>query len=430
MSKLYYVESLGCPRNEVDSELFAGITEQTGYVHTEDPNKADLIIINTCGFIKEAKEESIDTILELSIAKERNPDCKIVVTGCLVKRYQEALEAQLPEIDAFIPLKDFAQYAKWLSLNDYQFNRKALNKLPYSYLRISDGCNNNCTYCAIPSIRGVLQSEPEEKLIKEVKYLAAQGVQELIITAMDVTQYGVDCKDPQALLNLLSKIVKIDGFSWIRLLYLHPAHIKTELLQFVKNNPRIVPYFDVPIQHINDEVLKRMNRHTTRKDIERVIDEIRTVIPEAALRTTLITGFPGETEEQHKELLSFVKQAKFDRLGVFTYSKEEDTPAYDLKPIVNHNTAKRRKRELMEQHELNSELLLQKFLNKNLEIIIDNIDEEIDFQIEGRTKYDAPDIDGLVLVKTDTPDKYKVGDIVTINVIDTLQHDLIGKLVD
>jgi ribosomal protein S12 methylthiotransferase len=273
-------------------------------------------------------------------------------------------------------------------------------------------------------------SEKIETLIADARKLAEQGTKELVITAMDVTQYGTDLNDKNALIKLLSELIKIEGFKWIRLLYLHPAHITDELICFIKGNPIIVPYFDVPIQHINDEILARMNRKMRREDIETVITKIRHLIPEAVLRTTLMTAFPGETEEQHKELMDFVRKTKFDRLGVFIYSKEEGTPAYAYTPSVNHRRALRRQRELMELHSDISEGLLKRFIGQELDVIVDGTYPQNIYTIEGRTKFDAPDVDGTVLIQTDKYKQYKPGDFIRARIIESREHDLVAELVE
>lgn len=427
--KSFYIESLGCPRNLVDSEVFAGILKQKGYRLTDTPLKADFIVINTCGFIKDAKEESIGQILELAEYKKVN-NAQLIVTGCLVQRYASELRKSFPEVDYFVGLKDFTTFAGLLSLNDFRRQRFALDNLPYAYLRISDGCNNLCSYCAIPSIRGRLRSEPVAAVINEAKQLAETGVKELIITAMDITQYGADWNNQTGLSNLLASLSDIKDIHWIRLLYLHPAHLNQELLFQIRDNPKICNYIDLPIQHINDSILKRMNRHINRKEIEQTIALIRKIIPQAALRTTLMTGFPGETEKHFDELKDFVIRTEFNRLGVFQYSREEGTKAYNLSDRVHHQTAQRRKRELTEIHDLISEKLLQRFVGQTLEVIIErsiNGENDGDYRYEGRTRYDAPDIDGLVFLKAGSAQP-EIGDIVTVEIRESQVHDLIGVI--
>ncbi len=424
--KLFYLESLGCPRNLVDSEFFAGLLTQNGYQLTEDPTLAELIIVNTCGFIKEAKEEAIEQILSLAELKKRNKESRLIVTGCLVKRYAAELGKSLPEIDHIIDLKDFHGFAELLGLAVRDNLRFPLESRPYSYLRISDGCNNHCSYCAIPAIRGKVTSEPETSLLTEARKLAAQGVKELILTAMDITQYGIDLPHRENLVDLLGKLDSIQGIEWIRLLYLHPAHVSDELLSFIKANPKVCPYLDIPIQHINDSILNRMNRKTNRREIEKLFHKIRTTLPQAALRTTVISGFPGESEEQFLELKSFLEEIKFNRLGVFRFSAEPGTKAYELADKVHFQTALRRKRILTELHDSLSEELLLNYVGKVVDVIIDRRAEDESFLFEGRTRWEAPDIDGLVFIKAG---KGEPGDIVPVRITESLVHDLIGEIV-
>lgn len=423
----FYVESLGCPRNLVDSEFFAGLMEQGGYELIDNPLNADIIIINTCGFIKDAKEESIEQILELSEYKRANQQVRLVVTGCLVKRYLPELKESMPEVDHFVDLKDFRKFAEIFSLQGEKMQRLSLESLPYAYLRISDGCNNNCSYCAIPSIRGRVKSDSQDMIVEEAKRLAEQGIRELIVTAMDITQYGIDLEDNRGLTHLLSQLSEIEGIDWIRLLYLHPAHLTDELLYLIRDNPKICKYLDIPIQHINDDILNRMNRHTKRKEIEQILANIRSILPDAALRTTIMTGFPGETEEAFLELVDFVKMNKFNRLGVFSYSAEEGTPAHKIPGRVHHQTALRRKRELMALHDSLSEELLQDFIGQTLEVIIESKSEDEAFLYEGRTRFDAPDIDGLVFIRNG---RAEIGDILQVRITESLVHDLTGDIVE
>jgi|SRR5690554_460673 len=425
-SKRYYLESLGCPRNLVDSEQFAGILHQKGYLQSDTPENVDLILVNTCGFIRDAKEESIERIFELAKLKEDNPDCKLLATGCLVKRYLSELQNTMPEVDHFVDLKDFAGLADFLSLSSYRLERQRLLPLPYAYQRISDGCNNLCSYCAIPSIRGPVRSEPLPSIIAEAEKLAESGVRELIITAMDITQYGIDLDSGQGLIKLLNCLVELDRFAWIRLLYLHPANITDELLYLIKDNPIICPYLDLPLQHINDEILTLMNRHITRRETEKLLDRIRKLIPDIALRTTIITGFPGEKEGHFRELYSFLQEQRFNRLGVFQYSREEGTEAGRMPDQVHHKTAVRRKRELTELHDSISEELLKNLVGQTIEVIIDGISEDNNFLYEGRTRYDAPEIDGLVFIRSG---RAEPGDLVKVRIRESLVHDLIGEIV-
>ncbi len=409
-----YIESLGCPRNQVDSEFFAGIALQNDYQLTDDPTEADIILVNTCGFIASAKEESIEKILELSLIKKK----KMVVTGCLVKRYGTELKKSLPEVDFFVELKDFPAFSALLSPVKTELKRTLLSPAPYAYLRISDGCNNNCSYCAIPGIRGGVISEPLPHLIEEAKQLAETGVRELIITAMDITQYGIE--GDNTLVTLLRKLEDLNSFDMIRLLYLHPLNITNELLEYIRDSKSICHYLDVPIQHISNRILESMNRRMTRQDTENVIKRIRSIIPDIVLRTTLMVGYPGETEKEFQELKDFVAETRFNRLGVFSYSSEENTPAFNLPNRVHYRTAERRQREIMELQEQISYELLQGYVGKIMPVMIERTDSDL---FEGRTQYDSPDIDGLVFIENG---KGQVGDIVQVEITSSDIHDLNG----
>ncbi len=427
-----YIETLGCPRNKVDSEYFYYIAAEIGLLITDEPKGADIILINTCGFINEAKEESIDQIILLS--QFCSADAKILVTGCLVKRYEDELRESLPEIDHFIPLKDYIQFRK--VLNKYQrlmipqqniLGRKLINRQSYAYLKIADGCENYCSYCAIPSIRGNIVSEPIDSLVSQSLDLSSQGIKELVVTAMDITQYGKDLPEKVNILNLLTKLIAIEEIEWIRLLYLHPKGITSDLINIIKDNDKICPYLDIPIQHINNTILKSMNRSITRYEIESLLDNIRTLIPNVVLRTSIIVGYPGETEEQFEELFHFIEKTRFNRLGVFTYSKEEGTTAYNISNQVHFKTAQKRKRLLMELQEQISESLLSQYIGKVLPVIIDkSFHEGEEHFIEGRTRYDAPGIDGIVQISGSA--SLKPGSIVNAEIIDSWEHDLVGKI--
>ena len=319
--KKYAIISLGCSKNLVDSEVFANIIEQSGYSITDKFEEAEVIIINTCGFILDAKEESIETVLAAAEHKKTGKCRKLVVTGCLVKRYFQNIKETIPEIDELIELKDFDNFAKIFKTKPTS-ERKLLTLPHFAYLRVSDGCNNHCSYCAIPSIRGKLTSVPIEKLVKEARSLVDNGVKELILTAQDTANYGVDIYGEHRLSQLLKELHQIENLEWIRILYLHPAHITTEIIDVIAHLPKFCKYFEIPIQHINNEILQSMNRKVTKERIKEIITEIRTKIPEAIIRTTLITGYPGESEDKYIELRDFIKEMKFERLGIFSYQKQ------------------------------------------------------------------------------------------------------------
>jgi len=423
--KRYAIISLGCSKNLVDSEVFAFITETAGYKITEDLQKAEIIIVNTCGFILDAKEESISTILEAADYKLTGKCKKLIVTGCLVKRYFEDIKNSFPEIDNVIQLKDFSTFKNVLGINSIE-DRKILTLPHFAYLRVSDGCNNHCSYCAIPAIRGQLKSVPLETLVSNTEALVAKGVREIILTAQDTAQYGVDIYGEQKLPELLQKLNDIEELTWIRILYLHPAHISSEMIDTIAKLPKICKYFEIPIQHINNEILSSMNRKVTKERIIEIINEIRSKIPEAVIRTTLITGYPSETEDNFAELKDFVKKMKFERLGAFVYSREEDTPAFDLEPQVLEEIAEQRKDEIMQIQEEISENFLADLVGKRINVILDKKSSEEGFLYEGRSYFDSPEIDGVVFI---TEGESDLGNIVEVEIIDAWEYDLIGKIV-
>lgn len=429
MAKYYHLISLGCPKNLIDSEIFAFLTESANYKPIEDITQAELIIINTCGFINDAKEEGIQTIFEAAKMKEEGKCKTLIVTGCLVKRYFDQLQADIPEIDILVNLKDFKKFAEILGLKDYAYNRRLMTPSHYAYLRISDGCNNNCTYCAIPLIRGKLTSIPMEEVIAEAKTLAKLGVKEIIITAQDTTQYGKDIYGEYRLIQLLKKIAEVDGIEWIRLLYLHPAHLTRELIDDIAQIPKILPYFDIPLQHISDKILKRMNRRKFRQHNEEMLDYLLLKMPDAMIRTTFMVGFPGEDRDDYLELKKFIAERKFARMGIFIYSSEEDTPAHEFLPEVSRKTALNRYNKLMMIQQDISADIMDTFVDTELACIIDKVAEDEDFQWEGRSWFDAPDVDGNVFIK-DPLGIGKVGDIVIVKVIEAWEYDLVGEIIE
>ena len=416
----------GCSKNLIDTEVAIGKFKNHNYEIVNNPKDAEIIVINTCGFIDSAKEEAINTILEMSKYKKKK--CKfLVVMGCLVQRYYNDLIKELPEVDLFIRLDEYNHFWDIISdviekgkihTSEYNDNIKIseVKKMPlpkmnefferiittgnnYAYLKIGEGCSNNCTYCAIPYIRGPFVSRPIKDIIKEAEKLAEQGIKELIVIAQDTTKYGVDLYGESRLAELLNKLSKIEKIEWIRFLYSYPEGITDELIETVRNNSKICKYFDIPIQHISNQVLKRMNRHTSRNNIEGLIKKIRKEIPDVTLRTSLIVGFPGETEEQFQELYDFVRKIEFDKLGVFEYSKEEGTPAAKLPEQIHHSTKKARYNKIMElQKEISSKLMKQK-VGRIEDILIEDLYIKDKRYVIGRTSHDAPDIDGVVYVK-------------------------------
>lgn len=342
--------SLGCCKNLVDSEQIMGVLMENGHEIVADPKKADAIVVNTCGFIESAKEESINTIFEMAQYAD-----KLIVCGCLAQRYEEELKEEIPEIDAIIPIRDYGHLAQRLqevlgggSLGDFAKSERPLSGTPWSaYVKISDGCSNHCTYCAIPLIRGDQKSKVIDEVVAEVKHLASIGVQEITLIAQDTTKYGLDNYGKLMLAELLRQVEKVEGIRWIRVLYMYPDEIEDEVLEVMAASDKILPYFDIPMQHANDRLLKKMNRRGTKEDTIALVKKIRSMFPDAVLRTTAIVGFPSETDEEFEELVDFIREVEWDRLGAFTYSREEDTPAYDMDGLIDEVTAQSRLERLM-----------------------------------------------------------------------------------
>ena len=429
--------SLGCSKNLIDTEMAIGLFKKNNFEIVNDVEKAEIIIVNTCGFIESAKQEAINTILEMAEHKE-NGTCKyLVVMGCLVQRYKKELQKALPEVDLFIEINDYTNYwNKILELLDEKEKPDTINNLCYmdrvistgnktAYLKIAEGCSNRCTYCAIPYIRGPYVSRPMEEVLEEAKKLATAGIKELIVIAQDTTRYGEDLYGESKLSDLLNELCKIDGFEWIRFLYTYPESITDELIQTVKNNPKICNYFDIPIQHISDSVLKRMNRRTNGKQIEELINKIKKQIPNVILRTSLIVGFPGETEEDFNKLYEFVKKGYFDKLGVFTYSKEDGTPAARLKEQIHPATKKKRYNLIMSVAKDISAEKLKSYIGKEYKVLVEDTTFDHKFCV-GRSYMDIPDTDGMVIIKD--CDAKLVGEFVNCKVTAVNNYDLIAKI--
>lgn len=433
--------SLGCSKNLVDTEIAIGIFKNKKYNIVNNPKEADIIVINTCGFIESAKEEAINTILEMAEYKKHK--CKyLIAMGCLVERYKNELEKSLPEVDLFIKFSDYNEFEHKIDKlinNETCEEEKDFNRLDNyldkvittgtktAYLRIAEGCSNRCTYCAIPYIRGPLVSRKFEDIIEEAKSLALHGYEEIIVIAQDTTKYGIDLYGKTRLAELLNEISKIDGIRWIRFLYAYPETITDELIQLVKENEKICKYFDIPLQHISDSVLKRMNRKSNSKSIRKLIEKIRKEIPEAILRTSLIVGFPGETQKDFEELYNFVKEIKFDRLGVFMYSKEDGTPAEKLPNQIHGNTKKARYNKIMNLQQQISRQNLEKRIGKTYETLVENKTFDNKYWI-GRTKMDIPEMDGLIYIKNDN-NQDLINKFVNCKIIDIKDYDLIGEFV-
>ena len=425
---------LGCSKNLIDTEMAIGVFKDENYEIVNDVKKAEVIVVNTCGFIESAKQEAIDTILEMAKYKKIGICKYLIVMGCLVERYQKELKKALPEVDLFIPINKYNTFAEEIGKLIKQ--EKMSQKLDYlnrvistgnttTYLKIAEGCSNRCTYCAIPYIRGPYISRPMEEILEEAKRLAKDGYKELILIAQDTTKYGLDLYGEVKLANLLNEICKIDGFTWIRFLYAYPESITDELIDTVKNNEKLCNYFDIPIQHISNSVLKRMNRKSTDKEINDLICKIKLNIPNVILRTSLIVGFPEETEEDFIKLNEFVKKSEFDKLGVFMYSKEDGTPAARIKNQIHHNTKKRRYNTIMKTAQAISKENLQKHIGRVYEVLIENMTFDRKYYI-GRTYMDIPDTDGVIFIKNTK--EVKIGNFERCKIIDIKEYDLIGEL--
>ena len=419
---LFYIETLGCPKNLVDSEMITSNILDSGYALTQDPKDAEILIVNTCGFIQPAKEESIEVILDFVRLKKEGICKKLIVVGCLVQRYKKELAESIPEVDLFLGLNEISEISHILNtaypLEDKRF---ILTPKHYAYLRISDGCENFCSYCTIPFIRGPVHSKSIEEIVNEARQLVDQGVKEIIIIAQDVGNYGVDIYGKSRLNELLLMLDTIEDLRWLRLLYLNPQHITEELLLIIKNSKRFCKYLDIPVQHISENILQKMNRKTSNKDIIQALDKIDDLIPELCIRTTFIVGFPGETDKDFEELLKFIQTQKFDRLGAFTYYQEEGTKAASLPDQVPEHIKQRRYERLMETQKIISQNKLESFIGKKLSVIVD---KKIKPKIyECRSEFDAPDIDGIVFLEEA---EANIGDIIDVEIVDSLEYDLIA----
>lgn len=431
--------TLGCSKNRVDSEMLLGIFKDYGFNIVNDPEEADVIVVNTCGFIESAKKEAIDTILEMADFKVYGICQTLIVTGCLAKRYKNEILECMPEVDICIGVDEYENIDTILS--NY-FNQNCLNhglnfnnriistNFPLAYIRISDGCDNRCTYCAIPSIRGNHRSRTMEDIICEVEGLASQGISEICLIAQDTCKYGLDIYGKLKLADLIKEISKIDGVKWIRILYMYLYEVTDELIEEIKNNDKVCKYFDIPIQHISDDILKAMNRHDTNKIIFDTIKKIKENIPEAILRSTVIVGFPGETEEQFNELLDGIKEIKFDRLGAYSYSREEDTKSYDYENQLEENKKEER---LAKVYEIQKEISLVKSeerVGKTYEVIVEDISEDEKYFV-CRSMLEAPDVDGRIYVKIDevSASRLIVGEYSKVEIIDCNEYDLFAKVI-
>ncbi len=448
--------SLGCSKNLIDTEVAIGLFKNNNYKIVNNPDEADILVVNTCGFIESAKEEAINTILEMAEYKKKR--CKyLIAMGCLVQRYYDDLVKFLPEVDLFVKIDEYNKL--WDKIEDLlkrdiveKSKTKTVTKISevkplpmptynefmerivttgknYAYLKIGEGCSNRCTYCAIPYIRGPFVSRKMEDVLDEAEMLAKKGIKELIVIAQDTTKYGVDIYGESKLAELLEKLSKINGIEWIRFLYSYPEGITDELIKVIATNKKIAKYFDIPIQHISNPILKKMNRKTSKENITAIIEKIRNEIPDVTLRTSLIVGFPGETKEDFEELLDFVKNTKFDKLGTFMYSKEEGTPAARLPEQIHGNTKKSRYNKIMEAQQEISKQILKNKIGKTYKVLVEDMSFDGKYFI-GRTMQDVPDEDGLVYIENnDNSNENEILDnFVNCKIIDVSNYDLIGEI--
>lgn len=434
--------SLGCDKNLVDSEVMLGLLDKKGYQIVDSEEDADIIVVNTCCFIHDAKEESIQTILEMAEYKKEGKLKALIVTGCLAQRYQQEIIDEIPEVDAVLGTTSYDHIVEAVeealagnghvvledvdALPDVKEKRLVTTGGHYAYMKIAEGCDKHCTYCIIPKLRGNYRSVPMEKLLEEAKDLADQGVKELILVAQETTVYGKDIYGEKSLHKLLRELCKISGIQWIRILYCYPEEIYDELIQTIKEENKVCHYLDLPIQHASDAVLKRMGRRTSKAQLVEIIEKLRKEIPDISLRTTLITGFPGETQEQHEELKDFVDEMEFDRLGVFTYSPEEDTPAATMTEQIPEEVKEDRQAELMELQQEIAFDLAEDMVGREVLVMIEGKVADENAYV-GRTYKDAPNVDGLIFINTD--EELMSGDFARVRVTGALEYDLIGELI-
>ncbi len=440
--------SLGCPKNLVDSEVMMGLLAQQGFELTNDSSAADVLVVNTCGFIDSARQESVETIIEMAEFKQRGNLKKLIVAGCLVERYKDELQREIPEIDACIGVNELADIAAIIgngrkSLPIYSDGASAPELFLYdettprlratapytSYVKIAEGCDHTCAFCIIPKLRGSFRSRSPESILREVEVLAAQGVKEIVLISQDTVNYGTDLALKDGLARLLDAIADIKGVEWVRFLYCYPTNISDELLRVVAERPNICNYFDIPLQHVSRNVLAQMRRGGGRDSYERLFERIRARIPNVALRTTFITGFPGETDADFEELFDFVRRIEFDNVGVFTYSDEEHSVAYDLDQKVEHKVARQRERRLMKEQRRIAQRKNRAYIGQRVAVLLEGKSKQTDLLLEGRVESQAPEIDGAVLIN-DLPEDRDIrpGDFVTVEITEVADYDLIGHI--
>jgi len=442
--------SLGCPKNLVDSEVMMGLLARQGYELTTDSQAADVLVVNTCGFIDSARQESVETILEMAQLKQTGKLKRLIVAGCLVERYREELQREIPDIDACIgvnqlkeiesviepngpgvlPVYSEGAAAPELFLYDETTPRLRATAPYTSYVKIAEGCDHTCAFCIIPRLRGVFRSRSPESILREVEMLAAQGVKEFVLISQDTTTYGSDLGLKDGLARLVDSIAAVPGAEWVRFLYCYPTAITDELLEVMASRPNICKYFDIPLQHASRRVLQRMRRGGNRETYERMIERIRERVPGVAVRTTFIVGFPGERAEDFEELLDFVRVVEFDRVGVFTYSDEANSAAFELDEKVDNAIARKRERRLMKEQARISRRKNRRLVGSRVRVLLEGRSKESDLLLEGRMESQAPEIDGSVLIN-DVPDgvEPRPGDFVTVEITEAHEYDLIGRVV-
>lgn len=449
MKKVGFV-SLGCPKNLVDSEVMMGQLAEAGYEITNNADEADTVVVNTCGFIESAKQESIDAILEATSLKAEGKAGRVVVAGCLVERYRDDLMKELPEVDAFIGTSQVNQILK---AADNRFDAKELTLTPVgnktatylydfdtprfrateshtAFIKIAEGCDRPCAFCSIPGMRGSFRSRRFGSIIEEARILAKQGVKELVLIAQDSSRYGEDLGEVDALAALIRALGEIDDIEWVRVMYAYPTHISDAFLSAIAETPKAVKYLDMPLQHASRNVLKLMKRGGNRQSLEKLIRRVRERVPNITIRTTFITGFPGETEEDFEELMEFVRNCRFDNLGVFTYSDEEGTPAFDLPNKVDPKVAKQRRNRLMKEQAKISKALNKAKVGKTFPVLFEGLSQESDLLFQGRLQGQTQEIDGYILIN-DMPEGFdpKVGEIYDVKITEAHEYDLVGEIV-
>ncbi|MCD6376874.1 MAG: 30S ribosomal protein S12 methylthiotransferase RimO [Caldisericaceae bacterium] len=431
--KKIHVTTLGCPKNVVDSEHLLGLLKINDFQISQTPEESDVLIINTCGFINDAKEESIQAILEALELKKSDPHKKVFVAGCLTQRYRKEIEQEIPEVDAIFGTEEYSAILKALgkghaSMDNFHRTRLITTPRHYAYLKISEGCNHTCAFCAIPGIRGRHRSKPIEKLVEEARVLADNGTKELIVVSQDTSYYGKDLYGEQKIVPLLQALEQVEGLEWIRVLYWYPTNFPMDVLHWMRDSQKLVHYLDLPIQHISDHVLRQMRRGDTRKSILNILQQAKKLVPDVTFRTTVIVGHPGERRQDFDELLRFVEEIRFDRLGSFIYSDEDGTAAFDLPDKVDEAVARQRQEQLMEiQREISLEKN-RKMIGKSASVLIDEYNSEMNFYL-ARTYKDAPEIDNEVIILNQSKQRLKVGQFQQVEIIDATEYELYGKTI-